>query len=213
MSDPKLLMYDWMGLNLAIFKLINPIKGEWYDKVMAYISMAADHHNFPYYAVAIAAIGLVSYARKKLGNTGGANRCLIMWASVLLVFGASYVVDGGVVKTLKSHFEYPRPYVVLEHESVHTIDLKPDAEDSHHSFPSGHMSFITVLIMSLWPVLSFGVRWFGMFFIAAVGWSRMAMGMHFPADLLYAFLLSILIVTLVRLVLSKIIFKTTGVRC
>src|SRR5262249_38998982 len=132
-----------------------------------------------------------------------AAHCLVAWLGVIIVFVLANLGDGFILHHMKSYFEYPRPYVALGPESVTLIDFHHDAAEDSHSFPSGHAAFITVLVVSLWPVLSVGLRGLGVGLIAGVCWSRTAEGMHFPADVLGGFLVSLIVTLIVRSIINK----------
>lgn len=86
---------------------------------------------------------------------------------------------------LKAAFAFPRPAVVLG-EGVFRIVGVPD---SRYSFPSGHAAYVAVLAAAIWPVAAWPGRIGLLAFAIAVGWSRIALGAHFPADVVASFVL------------------------
>lgn len=64
------------------------------------------------------------------------------------------------------------------------------------SFPSGHALFSSLLVISL-LILSWQTRWFltvlliGIPFLVVIAWTRLDLGVHFPSDILAAWLLAI----------------------
>jgi membrane-associated phospholipid phosphatase len=156
--------YDWFGLNVALFHLINGVHAGWWDGVMLTMTWLGSHDHFPaYMAMAL----LVAYARPT-------------WVSprAVVVFGLGYVLSGLVVVTLKPVVDLPRPLLALGREMVMVVG----EPEFHHSFPSGHSTFAVLLAASLslgaarplklalWP------------FALLVCLSRMSVGAHFPAD-------------------------------
>ena len=117
---------------------------------------------------------------------------------MLCVVVCAFLVDGAAVKTAKHFFEMPRPYVALAPEDVVMLESQDDHDDDYKSFPSGHVSFVTMLLAAVWPVIFGGMRKIMMFGVFMTCWSRIAVGMHFPADVVYAVLLSIIITFFVR---------------
>jgi len=209
----KHLFYDWLGLNETIFKWVNSIHEETYDMVMILLSQLADKHNLPYYLVALVLWAFGNFIAKKISSTGGANQYLIMWMGALLVLVASFGVDKLVVDGIKEEFAYPRPYEALGPQDVHVLEYGNSRENqSHRSFPSGHVSMITIIVIGLWPVLSITFRKAGLLLILLVAWSRMAMGMHFPADVLAGFLISLVITLIVRSIIYRILLACR-IRC
>ena len=200
----KTMMYDWFGLNESIFRFVNNIHGETYDLVMLLLTRIGDRHNFPYYLIAALVWALANFVSKKIHSNGGAKQNLIMWFGVFLVLIAAYFGGGWVVKEIKEAFSYPRPYATLS--DVHMTDPGYYGENnSNHSFPSGHAYFITMMVIGLWPVLSDYLRSVGLFLIMGVGWSRMAVGMHFPADVVGGILLGLVLTCIARSIVSKLL--------
>lgn len=211
MNIDKGFIYGWGGANETIFRWINALSGEpTYDSLMVFLSNVGDHHNFPYYFIALAVYAGIDFIVRKINKRGGAANSLTVWIGVLSVFACAYAVDGMIVKLLKEYFSFPRPYIALDH--VHVLGSGKENDD-YHSFPSGHASFITVLVCSLWPVLSGRVPQIGALLIFAVCWSRIAMGMHFPADVLAGFLISAILVTVLRAVIYTIYARLLRWKC
>jgi signal peptidase II len=205
-------LYDWDGGNEWLFSHINALKGNIYDASMILLSRTADHHNFPYYMCGLALIGLLGYFSRKMIHKGGTPQYIAAWFGVLIVLTVSYGADGLIVKSLKDHFAYPRPYTIVH--NVRLLDhVRDDKEDEHHSFPSGHVSFATVMLVGLWPVLSTGVGFLGLLWLVGVCWSRMALGMHFPADIVAAFLISFFLVLILRAIIYTLMYKIFRIRC
>jgi membrane-associated phospholipid phosphatase len=81
---------------------------------------------------------------------------------------------------VKSVFALPRPFVVLG-DAVYRAASAPD---SRYTMPSGHSVYVGVLAAALWPVMSWPGRIGLLAFAAAVGWSRIVLGAHFPVDVI-----------------------------
>ncbi|MFM7353083.1 MAG: phosphatase PAP2 family protein, partial [Microcystis aeruginosa] len=64
------------------------------------------------------------------------------------------------------------------------------------AFPSGHALFSSLLVVSL-LILSWRTRWFlgvvlmGITLVLVIAWTRLYLGVHFPSDILAAWLLAI----------------------
>ncbi len=231
MSGSKELFYDWMGGNEVIFRAINDIRGDTYDAVMIAISDLGEHHLFPYYLAAIAAWVLLSITFKFIARKKGIGHYFGAWVGVFIVLISGYAVNGLAVKAVKNVFAYERPYVALradrpsspsedtlrkriaiKYSDIHVLE-KMDEEKSTQSFPSGHVAFSVFMLVALWPVLSNGAAWFGGFFVALMCWSRISLGVHFPADVLGAILISTPLMMLVQGVTYKLLFKLFKLKC
>lgn len=212
-SFEKKFVYDWVGGNEWLFKAINSLNGNpTYDSFMVFISHLGEHTNFPYYATAFIAFALLDFVFKKIGKKAGAFQSLKSWIAVLCVFTACTIIDDYIVKSLKEYFAYPRPYVALGPQDVHTLG-EIQAGNGNRAFPSGHAAFITVVIGSLWPMLSGKGPWIGFGLVFLVCWSRIAMGVHFPSDVIAGALLSFILVLMVRFVIYSLFAKLLKWKC
>ncbi len=159
-------IYDWFGLNRAIFLWINHGGGYWRDQFALAGTFAGNHRWFP--VVMALVLGLSLWRPQWLHP----YRVLVLsWA---------YLLDWWIVGTLKPLVNFPRPLAALGPQWVHVLG-KPEF---HHSFPSGHTAWAFLLLGSLWPGTTWPIRIALLFFAIWVGWSRIAVGAHFPADVL-----------------------------
>jgi membrane-associated phospholipid phosphatase len=91
----------------------------------------------------------------------------------------SIVIAGGTVLILKNLVKRERPYI------AHPDLITGKASDTDYSFPSGHTAtaFATATSLSLsfpkWYVIAPSFT-----YAAAVGYSRMYLGVHYPSDVL-----------------------------
>lgn len=211
-SIDKSLYYDWGGFNLWLFKHINALDlGSSYDMAMVLISRMSAQHNFPYYLALMALYVALVFLVYKVRGHAGSKGLLSMWLGVLIMFNVGFAVNAASVLYLKDHFQYPRPYVVLEHDKVRVLeDLKQ--ENSHRSFPSGHVAFATLVVLCIGPAVSSGTVALGLLFVAMVAWSRIAVGAHFPADVLGGFLETLIVVSVLRIIVYRVL-RSFGIRC
>jgi len=208
----KAIWYDWNGGNVWLFKLINGINGgNYYDLAMRQITMLGDKKILPYLLAVVAAYALTNWIYKIIAKKGGSKHYAIMWISCAIVFAASFACTYITTNTLKNHFAYPRPYVALASNEVHLL-VSPTEENGNQSFPSGHVTIIATLIFAIWPLLGEGFRVFGAATIFAVAWSRIALGVHFPVDVLASFFICLIEVYFVRGILHSVWRTLFGAR-
>ena len=107
--------------------------------------------------------------------------CLWWQPQALLGFALAVPLGGAVSRLTKVLTQMPRPAGAMEPSQFHIVG--PVLE--FHSFPSGH----TLSAFALLAVVLAGRRWgmwgwAGLILAMGVGFSRMAVGAHWPADVL-----------------------------
>jgi len=195
----KEIFYDWGGANVWLFHAINNIRFEWLDKVMQLGTLLGDHNRFSIYLVLLTLFALVTVNTPAQDSTFYQAQ-VKRWMAVIAVFSMAYWLDGLLLGVLKPLLDFPRPPLALPLDTVHIIG---EAE-YHHSLPSGHSTFAMMVVASLWPVLKRWWRVAGACFVLWVGLSRISLGMHFPADVMAGFLLSLAVVLLVYFAIQKL---------
>lgn len=94
----------------------------------------------------------------------------------ILTFGAA-ASSWIAVYILKNIFMIPRPFV--------TLHLTPLFFESGFSFPSSHVTLISVLTVLVWNVnRKLGIVF--LMFAILIGFSRMIIGVHYPLDVIVA---------------------------
>jgi len=78
---------------------------------------------------------------------------------------------------------------------VHLLTQKADLQ---HSLPSGHTIFAATIAASLWPIAGSRLRLALTLFVIWVGLSRISLGIHFPADVVYGAIIGVSLVTILR---------------
>jgi membrane-associated phospholipid phosphatase len=212
----KEVWYDWMGANTYLFQQINSLSGQskWYDLLMLNITKLGDKHLIPYYVAILVAWVAVSIIMRKLSGKAGIKQYATSWVGVFIVMGAALVLNLASTIYLKDHFAFSRPYIALPQEGKAMVQLEfREAEDNLRSFPSGHTSRATIIIASLWPLL-FGWRcWLGALAVFGVAWSRIALGVHFPADVVLSILICVLQVAIVRALIYGTMRRILHIKC
>ncbi len=161
------LWYDWGGLNHRLFLWINHAGSGWtWDHLAAWGALAGDHRHYPLWAALALALAL--------------KRPALLSPRAVLCLLVAYLVDALFVGSIKAWLDMPRPLMVLGPAAVHVIG--PPL--LWRSFPSGHSAFAFSVMASLSPGAHWALRGLLVVFALWVAWSRIAVGAHFPVDVL-----------------------------
>lgn len=220
LASVKEIFYDWMGLNQWLFFHINHVRASFYDSLMLWVTELGNKHHFPYVVALLALFSIMGLVIHKLKKRGGTKQYIIRWIAIFLVLIGGFAVNAIVISGMKSYFSLPRPYAAFDqnpvtgnaNERVYILESQ-ESEKSYQSFPSGHVAMITLIVSALWPILSERGRYFGGFLIFAVGWSRVSLGVHFPADAVWAVLITLLVVFMVRGLVHRLLRGIFGLHC
>ena len=122
----------------------------------------------------------------------------------ILSFGIlSVILSRGIVTPMiRFFFETQRPFVVLGIESL--VSHAPTS-----SFPSGHMTFIIPIVLTLWYINRRAGAWS---FVGAllIGIGRIGAGIHWPTDILGGILVGIICFAFVRVLLTRASFMPSN---
>ncbi len=148
------------GLDLHLFRVINgDLSNAVFDSLMPFIT---DPGPFVI-PLTLIGVGLVVWG-------GWKGRLLVVMALLLLI------VSNAVSEQLKQLFQRPRPCLALE-----TVRLLVGCSKTNFSFPSSHASNITA--QALLFAYSYRPIAVPLFLVAAaVGYSRVYVGVHYPID-------------------------------
>lgn len=193
----KAFLYDWGGINIWLFHLINNIRFHYLDNIMLAGTALGSHQLFNLYMAALSMIAVIAIAKTPINSIHYRTHTLV-WISALAVFSIAYFFDGLFLSILKPLLDFPRPPLALPIGSLYIIGLP----EYHHSLPSGHSSFSMLIVASIWPLLMQWQKVIGILFVLWVGISRISLGAHFPTDVLAGWLSSLLIVLLIRSIIS-----------
>lgn len=202
----KAIFYDWGGLNVWVFHFINNIRFAYFDSLMLAGTAIANHHLFDWYIALFSCIVMIAITCKPTANATIYRSELLIWVSTIVVFCVAYVLDGWLITVLKPLLDFPRPPLALPVGTVHVLGQI----EYHHSLPSGHASFVMLVVASVWPILNHWQKMLGMLLVIWVGISRINLGAHFPADVVAGWISSLAIVLLVRYVVNRVIITSNN---
>lgn len=196
MSNMRDLWYDWLGLNTWLFKSINSLSDlPAYGPLMKTVTLFGDRNMLPFTISAIGIFAITSIVSHIILGKGGNRNYLFVWFNIMLMLSIGLSLGIKTIDHIKTTAGYPRPYVALPQGEVKLLEERSH-DDDYRSFPSGHAAIITILVFALWPVLNETFRWIGVLLVFFVCWSRMALGVHFPMDVISGFTIAYVIMTI-----------------
>lgn len=172
----KAVLYDWGGLNHALFHAINQGTPADLAPAAALFGLAGSYWTAPLFA-----LGLWWWMK----SAGKRDRALLIRRQ-LARFGVAFTLALSAAAFMKLLLDFPRPQAVFG-AAVHVIG---DA-DLHYSLPSGHSTYAALVAGTLWPLADPRSRILLVAYVVLVGWSRVVAGMHFPADVVAGWALAL----------------------
>lgn len=167
-------LYDWGGANVEIFLVIQRTLPEGWNWLPELLSAIGSYWGAP-------AVVMLLLVWQRLKIRQSATPQSVPVYRFVLAFALA-MATGALAKAF---FALPRPFVLLG-DSVYRAASAPD---SSYTLPSGHSVYVGVLVAALWSELGWPGSMILLLFAAAVGWSRIVLGAHYPADVIAGFAL------------------------
>lgn len=174
------LFYNFAGYNEEIFFIINnACSHPLLQHFLKYISAIFDIEMIAiYYALVLS---ILLYRIIKLKNYEQYSFCY----DFMVKFGICYALFGFVYAALKFGINMPRPFCSLPGHTFTTI-MDISKERCQSSFPSSHTGIVFFITLFLWEYLQVTARLIWLMLIGLVATSRIALAMHYPADIFYS---------------------------
>lgn len=166
-------LYDWGGANVTLFLGIQRSLTDgwiWLPELLTALGS--------YWGAPVVLVLLLVWRRVKVVEAISLTVSLYQF-----LFGLALAL--ATTALAKALFALPRPFVVLG-DAVYRATSAPD---SRYTMPSGHSVYVGVIAAALWSILGWSGRIGLLVFVAAVGWSRIVLGAHFPVDVVAGFAL------------------------
>lgn len=151
---------------------------DWHQNLMLALNRAADHLPETFWScITVSGLGWAVLILVSVAHRGDLGSRIVLTA---------FIIGGIVTHTIKPLLSFPRPGEVLPLDVLHFIG---NPVINHHSMPSGH-ALAALSMGTLWVCLIRSqqlprwlewLSWSTVFLIAA---SRVAVGAHWPADVL-----------------------------
>lgn len=200
----KHFFYDLVGYNAIIFNKLNHMLGQEESYLLTFADQVGFYRSFPLCLSLVLIYCYFSIASVKESKTDY-EKAVLEWSITLITLFISLLFMACIVSFFKFMFAFKRPFC---HEDIAKIKVFHSAlsgADCHKSFPSGHTAYISTILFSIWPVLNPVSKGVGIMLALAVGISRIASGVHFPSDVLWAGLISLLSVLLIHKIIKRVI--------
>ena len=195
----KYFLYDWAGYNKIISEYIHSKFSS--KPLLAFFEFITEIGNYKSFPVVFALLSIILFMQLKY-NKKTALQQEVSYSKCLMLLALNFTISLCLVSVMKEFFHYTRPYCLkdsnLIKELLHTL-IHRYLDACHRSFPSGHTAYITILVISLWKILNRELKIAGGLLIFLVGISRIIVGWHFMADVVYGFLLVLFIINPIAL--------------
>ncbi len=191
------IFYNFFGLNEIIFAKLNYITN---NGIFPYILQAISSIFFiANFAIFYALTCLYFYFKTK--KAINPEEYFTPIYNKLVLIGICYAVFGFTFAGLKFSVNMPRPFCSLDPSQFATI-ANIELERCLSSFPSAHTGLSILVTYALWQHINNIGKIIFCIIIGAVAVSRVTLAMHYPADIIYSAL-----VTLLVIITGNIIYK------
>lgn len=181
--------YNWYGYNKTIFLLLNHYTNIGIlPKILYYISNVFFIANF---AAVYLLILIYLIAKTMRSNDRGQFFC--SWYYEMTKVGICYSLFGLSFAALKFGVNLARPFCSLDTGDFITI-TNTSLERCLSSFPSAHTGLSILATYCLWPHLNKYYRCLCILVVFLVSLSRITLAMHYPADIIYSSIITILVI-------------------
>ncbi len=193
------LLYNFQGLNQEIFLWINRITNHF--SIIAYILQIISYcFNISNFAIIYLIYCVYFYTQlKKIQDFN--QRQIKFWSiyNKMVLIGIIYTIFGCTYAIFKFFVNLPRPFCLLPINSFVTI-ANIELERCLSSFPSSHSGLALLTAYFIWSYITMGQKIIALLVVILVAISRITLAMHYPADIIYSFLITIIIIILGRIV-------------
>jgi signal peptidase II len=173
-------IYDLGGLNVILFTAINTVTPPWIDNFARLGSAIGSYWGAPAHFIALL---IVAWHQGRVQHSDEAANTMLQIRRFVVGFALAWII----VAVLKVAVNVPRPSVALEN-----VARVLEGADNSFGFPSGHAAYTTLILLILWPMATRSIRALLVAAAIWVMWARIAVGAHFPQDLVVGILVGVL---------------------
>ncbi len=176
----KEILYDFYGYNESWFAYLNKLCSHDLLQTIFYnLSKIFDIEHFAIYYLIAASFGFFMKPE-----------AFSKYYDFMVRLGIGYACFGLLYALLKFTMNMPRPFC----SGIEFITIMDIAKERcWSSFPSSHTGLAMLLTLYLWPYIGIFTRLLFVLLISLVGISRIALAMHYPADIFYSLFIALLV--------------------
>ncbi len=180
----KNIIYDFNGYNKDIFLLINNnFSNEKIQLFFKYFTLLFNIESFAIYYITASMIFLSLIYKNMFDEKTYQN----LYRHFVHV-GIFYAMTGLTYAFLKFNINLPRPFCSIPDKEFYTI-IDTSLERCLSSFPSAHIAVSIITTYAIWHYIGYIPRAFAILIIILTAISRIALAMHYPADILYSLII------------------------
>lgn len=185
------LIYNWLGANQELFSIINYTLNLYVNQwVWHFLEIAFSVLAFLIYYSITASIVLYQL---KAAKASWQSYCATF--EKLATIGAMFSAICICYALAKFSINMPRPFC----SGINFFSSKSFAQvRCLSSFPSAHTAMATLLCYILWPYLKLYAKLGAVLLLVSVALSRIALAMHFPADVVYSIFICLAIIQIAQ---------------
>lgn len=170
--------------NIEIFRTFNQAFGKpEFDGAINLGAHIGEYTNFYIYMIVLFFIATLNIYNNK-HSLDTVKEIVISWASALITLFIASVIGYICIQIIKNYTNMPRPFCSLT--DIYTVAEITNMLDCKMSFPSGHVSFIIIMLASFWPLMNKMFKVLAFVLVVFVAITRIASGAHYPVDILGA---------------------------
>ncbi len=189
----KNLLYDWLGLNQSLLRLITTYKNYPYLVEISYFLDKAFHFlTFPiYFGLLLIAYYFHWNKKHKQNNPNSIYNKFSKDSDVIFEVGINYILFVLVFMSLKHIVNFPRPICVESLNQAGHIIYKLKNIKCYYSFPSAHSGIVMLILLQLIKNrANITATVATLITLIITGLSRVMLMMHYPADVVYGCIIS-----------------------
>lgn len=201
----KSFLYHWLGYNQKLFELIN---GFFHNKSVVEVFVGLTEVSGEYMLFPIHFFILITFMFLYIKRGGHSNdlKLQMLYIKTVMILLFSICIGAICVETVKIYLKFTRPYCIqgLKLNPISQGLITFNMSKCNKSCPSGHAWYVATFMFSIWGILNKPCKVIAVIIILLVGASRVVLGMHFPADILYGYLLAFIVCYIAIKVANKL---------